>query len=89
MAAPAVRAGTAVTGVGGQCLPEHSAAELEQPGPQDRLGRLQSVLAAQRPGCHTSIRDRRTGGSLASPDRGDTLTKPLTARMMFRRNGYA
>lgn len=36
----------AVAGIGGQCLPDHAAAELQQPGPQDCLGRTQAALAA-------------------------------------------
>jgi hypothetical protein len=50
VAVPAVHPGTTVAGIGGQRLPEHGPAEPQQPGPEHRLGRLQAVLAAQRPG---------------------------------------
>ena len=40
----------AVAGVGGQQLPQHAAAELQQPGAEHLLGGPQPALAAQRPG---------------------------------------
>jgi hypothetical protein len=48
---PARNARPPVAGIGGQRLPEHAATELQQPGPQDGLGRAQAgIAAAQRPG---------------------------------------
>ena len=40
----------ALAGVGGQQLPQHAAAEFQQPGAEHRLGGLQPALAAQAPG---------------------------------------
>ena len=40
----------ALAGVGGQQLPQHAAAELQQPGAEHRLGGPQPAVAAQRPG---------------------------------------
>jgi hypothetical protein len=50
VAAAAVHARSPVARIGGQRLPEDAAAELQQPGPEHRLGCLQAVPAAQRPG---------------------------------------
>ena len=40
----------ALAGVGGQQLPQHAAAELQQPGAQHSLGGPEPAVAAQRPG---------------------------------------
>src|SRR6202030_914215 len=40
----------ALAGVGGQQLPQHAAAELQQPGAQHTLGAPEPAVAAQRPG---------------------------------------
>jgi len=41
----------ALAPVGGQQLPQHAPAGLQQPGAEHLLGGLQAALAAQRPGC--------------------------------------
>jgi hypothetical protein len=43
---PAVHAGAPVARVGGQQLPEHAAAELQQPGAEHLLSRLHAGVAA-------------------------------------------
>jgi hypothetical protein len=76
VAAPAVGPGTPVAGIGRQHLAEQAAAELQQPGPQDRPGRLQAgIAAAQDPGRLGSqppylgclLRRDRVAGPLFSP----------------------
>src|SRR5208282_869971 len=50
VALPARHPRAAVPRIGGQQLPQHAAAQLQHPGPDHRLRRLQAGLAAQRPG---------------------------------------
>jgi hypothetical protein len=45
-----VPARAALAGVGGQQLPQHAPAGLQQPGAEHLLGRPQPAVAAQRPG---------------------------------------
>ena len=50
MALPARHPRAVVARIGGQQFSQHAAAQLQHPGPDHRLRRLQAGVAAQRPG---------------------------------------
>jgi len=78
----------ALAGVGGQQLPQHAAAELQQPGAEHRLGGPEPAVAAQRPGrfgrqpCYLGgpgFRERGEEPPLSPPGTGDACV-PATGR---------